>query len=289
MIKHKIQYAEFYITNVCNLACPGCNRFNNYQFRGYQKWKDHAEIYSRWAQEVDIGSIGLLGGEPLLTPDAMEWIHGIDNLWPNKSFKIVTNGFYLNKVRGLYDFLRTHPNVKIWVGIHNKCHKPEIMEEIEKFLVGPLTHEFNNDHKYQQFLMITDANGVKIKVEFNWWFHQGSIKTDNGVRTLHQSDPKKAHNICHMKTCHHFIRGKLYKCGVVALLPEFDKQHPLSLSAEDRDLMESYRPLTLDDSYDKKSQFIRDLPNQIDQCRFCPEEYYGDMIYAAKKKDIKWN
>ena len=32
---------EFYITNVCNIACPQCNRFNNWNFKGHQIWKDY--------------------------------------------------------------------------------------------------------------------------------------------------------------------------------------------------------------------------------------------------------
>ena len=37
---NRLDYCEFYITNVCNLSCNGCNRFNNYKFRGFQRWED---------------------------------------------------------------------------------------------------------------------------------------------------------------------------------------------------------------------------------------------------------
>ena len=105
--------------------------------------------------------------------------------------------------------------------------------------------------------------------------------------SLHQSDVAKAHDICHMKTCHHFIRGELYKCGVVAVLPEFDKQHPLALNESDRQLMSSYRSLQISDSLDTKQQFVNNLNKPIDQCRFCPEVYNGEQIYAQHKRDLK--
>ena len=261
----KIPYLEFYITNVCNLSCPGCNRFNNHYFRGSQRWNDYQEVYQKWAQEIEPGSIGILGGEPLLTPDALNWIKGVHSFWPKTFCKVVTNGFYLNKVNGLYDFLRDHPKVQLWVGIHNKIHK----------------------HPYQQFIMITDNNQVKIKVEHNWWFHQGALtQLETGFK-LHESDPTKAHNNCHMKTCHHFIRGKLYKCGVVALLPEFDKQHNLLLSDHDRNLIENYRPLQIDDDADTKLSFVKKLSDPIPQCKFCPEVYHGEQIFAIEKRDLK--
>lgn len=37
---NRLDYMEFYITNVCNLTCTGCNRFNNYKFKGFQRWTE---------------------------------------------------------------------------------------------------------------------------------------------------------------------------------------------------------------------------------------------------------
>lgn len=285
MQKLKIPYAEFYITNVCNLACNGCNRFNNYNFRGFQQWEDHAEQYRQWAQEINIGNIGILGGEPLLNPTFMDWVTGISKLWPNSTIKIITNGFQLAKVRDLYQLLESNHKIRLWVGIHNKQHKREIIQTVKEFTQAPHTVDFNSDNYYRQYMTITDANGVCIQVEYNWWFHQGAIVKQDNELTLHNSDPEQAHAICHMKTCHHFIRGKLYKCGVVALLPEFAEQHKLTLSNEDKELLNSYRPLSLIDS--NKAEFIDNLNNPIDQCKFCPAAYHGDQIWAQLKKNIK--
>jgi len=79
----------------------------------------------------------------------------------------------------------------------------------------------------------------------------------------------------------------LYKCGVAAVLPEFDEQNKLAFTTEDRDLMLSYRPLQINDSAEVKQQFIANLNQPIDQCRFCPEQYHGDQIFAQHKKDLK--
>jgi hypothetical protein len=287
MPKLRIHYAEFYIINVCNLACSGCNRFNNYNFTGYQRWGDYADVYKQWAEQVDIGSIGILGGEPLLNPTFLEWVQGINQLWPNKKIRIISNGFRLDRHADLYPILEQHRNIELWVGIHNKQHKLEIIQKVRDFGQAPHTVTFNTDNPYQQYMTITDARGVRIKIEYNWWFHQGAIIKQDAALTLHQSDVVKAHDICHMKTCHHFIRGELYKCGVAAVLPEFDQQHPLTLSTEDRDLMLSYRPLRITDDAVVKQQFVSNLDQPIDQCRFCPEQYNGDQIFAQQKKDLK--
>ena len=104
--------------------------------------------------------------------------------------------------------------------------------------------------------------------------------------TLHNSDPVKAHEICHMKTCHHFVSGKLYKCGVVAVLPDFDRQHQLALSDADRALMTGYIPLEIIASDTDKLNFVDNLTNPIDQCKFCPESYNGVQIFAEEKKNL---
>ena len=283
MPKHRIPYAEFYIINVCNLACAGCNRFNNYNFTGYQRWEDYADVYAEWAKEVHINSIGLLGGEPLLNPTFMSWVQGINALWPTSKLRIITNGFRLDRVPNLYEVLKQQPQIELWVGIHNKLHKREIIQKVKDFTQAPHKVEFNTDDPYQQYMIITDAAGVKIRVEYNWWFHQGAIIKQDSTLTLHNSDPIKAHGICHMKTCHHFIRGKLYKCGVAAVLPEFAQQHKLSLSPEDQELLNDYKPLEITHN---KEKFIAELSNPIPQCKFCPEQYNGDKIFAQHKKDL---
>ena len=279
----RLDYVEFYITNVCNLTCEGCNRFNNYKFKGYQRWDDYKEIYKEWGKELRVNNIAILGGEPLLNPDFTKWLTGIQNIWPDSRIEIVTNGYRLNYIKGLYDQLNDNKNLWLNVGIHNKQSKKLILENIKNFLVEPLRFEYNQQNKYGQFLYITYANNVKIKVEYNWWFHQGALIKEENKFGLHQSDVKKAHDICHMKTCHHFIEGKLYKCGVVALLPKFAEQFQLQLSAEDKELMLNYVPLSIKNSIDEKKDFIQNLKNSIPQCKFCPEQYNGKQIYAIEK------
>lgn len=280
---NSLDYCEFYITNVCNLSCEGCNRFNNFSFKGYQRWEDYSDIYQQWSKKIDLRSIAILGGEPLLNPTFMSWIKGLTNLWPLAYFRIISNGYHLNKVKGFYDFLKSNPRCSLWVGVHNKQKKKFISNRLLSFLEGPCIVEFNNDNPYQEFLIYRDQNGVTARVEYNWWFHQGAlIKNDLGF-VLHNSDPVKAHDICNMKSCHHFIKGKLYKCGVAALLPEFDQQTKLSLSSEDRELMMSYHPLDIDSSDNIQDKFIKELGNPIAQCRFCPESYQGKQIFAIEK------
>lgn len=283
----KLDYAEFYITNVCNLTCEGCNRFNSFKFKGWQAWSQLGEIYQNWSHQLNIGTISIMGGEPLLNPEFYQWIDGLSTLWPRSKIMIASNGTQLDKHKRLYDIMLNNRKITMNVSLHNKTQKKKIIDKIKNFLQPPFRYEANTT-KYQESLSITDANDITIKIFYNWWFHQGAVIRDQQTAryTLHNSDPVKAHNICHSKTCHHFDQGRLYKCGPAALFPEFNRQFGLELSVEDKALMESVNSIGVDDPLDIKSQFLDTIKEPIPQCKFCPENYEGKMIFAIEKKDL---
>lgn len=279
-----LSYAEFYITNVCNLTCQGCNRFNSFRFKGWQSWDDYRDIYAQWSQRLKLNTVTIMGGEPLLNPTFYQWLAGIRSLWPRAQIGIASNGTQLEKHQRLYDILKNDLKIELGVSLHNESTKDSIIQSVERFLTGPLTHEFD-DTQYREKLRITDANGVSVLIHYNWWFHQGAVRTnEQGRLTLHTSDINRAHEICHSKTCHHFDRGQLYKCGPAALFPEFDRQHPLDLTEEQRAIMMAVPKVSATDSDDALRDFLDHINDPIPQCQFCPEVYVGDQIFAIEKK-----
>lgn len=286
--KLSLPYAEFYITNVCNLTCVGCNRFNNVKFKGWQNWNEHKETYRRWSQELELKSISILGGEPLLNPTFTDWVLGLRELWPQARLRIASNGTQLDNHHAFYKVLQNDAKIRFSVCLHNKMHKQELVDKVKNFMVGPFESKFD-PIPYRECLTLTDANGVTIDIWHNWWFHQGAVITnpETGRFTLHQSDPIKAHEICHSKTCHHFENGMLYKCGPSSLFRQFDQQFNLELTDQDRLLINNYRALSIDDDNSTKKEFLDNLENPIDMCKFCPQEYHGQQIFAIDKKDAK--
>ena len=139
MNKPSLEVAEFYITNVCNFNCTGCNRFNNYAFTGHQRWADYADVYAQWAEKLDLSRWTILGGEPFSNPDILSWVEGISNLWPNKHGSLVTNGSYLVNDKGsLYDILKRKPNIVLDIGLHNENRKKPMIETVKNWLQGEI-------------------------------------------------------------------------------------------------------------------------------------------------------
>jgi hypothetical protein len=281
---------EFYITNVCNIACDNCNRYNNYNFKGHQLWSDYEEAYTAWAKKIRLQKITILGGEPLMNPSIVDWIYGINRLW-DKRVNLLTNGTRLNHVPGLYDAMMSYRNDSgNWIGvsIHNPLERDRYFEEIHKFLQGPVKMWTGKDNPetWGADYAFEDANGLHVHVwEYTEFYNVSVHKNAQGNLTLHNNDPQAAHNECGMVKYknYHFIKAKLYKCGPVALMPEFAQQHALDISEEDQVLLNSYRPLTIDKFDTRGKEFWGNIDNVISQCKFCPTEFKNKKLFAISK------
>lgn len=234
----------------------------------------------------------------MLNPSILDWVDGINSLW-QKPVQLLTNGTRLNQVPNLYDqliqFREPDINARNWIGVslHNPRDRQLCFSEIRKFLRGSITyvhrddecnqdnaHTMGGDHAFE------DQNGMKICVWEYTDFYTAAVKRNSKGRfTLHNSDPAKAYGSCSfaMSKCLHFVKGSLYKCGPVALFPEFDQQHDLDISAQDRNLINAYRPLTVD-KVDAHGKDFVSSEQPLPQCKFCPENLVSAPLYAVSKK-----
>lgn len=281
---------DFYITNICNYTCNRCNRFNNYDFKGWQRWSDYEPMYTQWAQLVELKSATIMGGEPLLNPTVLDWVNGINRLF-GIEVQILTNGTRFNETRNLYDAMSwTSPKNNfqnhIGVSLHNWADWPQMQADIRKFLKGSITELGKDENPWGSDFYFRDSNGVMINVYQSNNFGAASIKSNSsGGLTLHNSDPVLAHENCAFARwkSYHFIKGKLYKCGPAALMPEFDQQQALDISDSDRELLNSYQALSVDNYSDYNEEFFTNLDNPIAQCKFCPTQYDAEKIFPIRK------
>ena len=317
-----LDYSEFYITNVCNLNCPRCNRYNNYAFSGHLDWDDHAAEYQQWSKKLNISCIGILGGEPLLNPGLEKWIRGVAELWPTSSVQILTNGTQFDRWPGLYDLLVEYQGrIRINVNRHNAEKTQDTLLKIEKFYPGPYRKYYVNpdrveqpdngyftqspDHK-EKFKFVDQKYGSHIWNDPTYEFsycddHNILVKYGvadifdnvavghgiNGTLLLnYMSDPAQAAGACFSKWSHHFLKGRLYKCGVTAVLPEFIKQFPVAMTDQQRDLITSYQAAEWSWSDEQLTSFLTNLKqgHSIEQCRLCPENPSAESFAAGHKK-----
>lgn len=286
---------EFYINHTCNLTCKHCNRFNNHRFTGIQRWQDYEADIREWKKHIrGINQIVIMGGEPLLNPTLVDWIKGLNELWP-QSVQILSNGTRLNHAKGLYEVLAepvAGSGSRNWIGIslHNSDEFQTIIGEAEKFLQGHIQSSTDasvlSDTGAE--LQMWDENDVRIKFwQQNEFGQSAVIEREDGSYTLHQSDVEVAHRCCGFQQfkCYHMIKGKLHKCGPVGLFPDFDAQLNLDISNEDRKLINSYEPLSPWDWDTRGEEFLQHINDPLPQCKFCPEGWrtVPEMIYPKVK------
>ena len=329
-----LDYSEFYITNVCNLTCEDCNRYNNFAFKGHSRWDDHSAAYAQWSKILNIKEIGILGGEPLLNPDLLNWINGVAGFWKNCNIAIHTNGTQLKKWPSLLETLEKYNGrVCLIVSVHDHNQRQEIVDNVHYFyknkfysknvlnhnawrisynnvkdstwpecdnpedfdrLPDYIQEECKNIHNIEPASSFTTGmlfhndNNVRVKLNMLNYFTNTTIKYNqmSNTVTVHDSDPKKAIEACSFKTCHHFIDGKLYKCGPVGILPEFIKQFKVQLTDNQQTLINSYEAAQPDWSNDQLTKFMNNLTNHevIPQCSLCPESFETKKIIFTKHR-----
>jgi organic radical activating enzyme len=267
---------EFYINNTCNLTCNNCNRFNNHRFTGVQNWSDYQQDYQHWGEYIELPTVVIMGGEPLLNPTICEWVQGIHNIF-GCDIQLLTNGLHLAKVRGLYDILLSNQG-HVGISLHNLNHFAEIKENIKNFLDHVIIDEYGpavgEDRQNGIHYSARDVNDMVVNVYLSNSFSTAAVITKpmDGTYTLHQNDPVQAHSVCNFvrHKSYHFVRGRLYKCGPVALFPEFDQQFNLDISDHDRQLVNSYKSMSPELWPQQGLDFMNNIDQVIDQCRFCP-------------------
>ncbi len=264
--------AEFYITNVCNFTCQNCNRFNHMGFKGSYKW--HKGHYEKWAEKVHINEIWVLGGEPTLCPDLPNFILGISKLWPRSRKIIVTNGSNLKS--DLVHKLMARYSWDVELDLHSKPGS-----KINKYIISNLIKNYgpfkkirrfkkrlgvptSANHSFATVTHLTTKYNVRVEIHEQPEFYNNAFKDEKNLILHDGSDPVEAHENCQMKTCHHFKDGKLYKCGVVCLVPDFMKQKGKSYPK----IYDQYAPLDADNITQKALDVLDNDP--IPQCKHCP-------------------
>jgi len=139
-----LSHINFYITNYCNYSCTNCNNFNNYRFNGHHYIKDYKHLLIEWSKKINITkSITILGGEPTIHPDFVEYVKLIYKLWPNTQIHISTNGHNLHNISGVvYDILKdSDSKIRINASVHSENLYNDVLNKAMRFLKAPLTVE----------------------------------------------------------------------------------------------------------------------------------------------------
>jgi organic radical activating enzyme len=133
---------------------------------------------------------------------------------------------------------------------------------------------------------LTDSRRFKVKISYAEDFYTAPLKyAGHDKFAVYHSDPTAAHDVCHSKWCTHMIKGKIYKCHHVALLPEFAQQFDVDMTEQQQELLLQYQPLTVDQDCGSMEKFLQEhVRNPIPQCSLCPSKLETVHLEASTNK-----
>lgn len=261
------EYLEVYITNECNLTCSNCNRFNNYNFQGHYYWDNYKTAITAWSKRITAPTICIIGGEPTLHPELHIWEKNLKKLWPESNIMVQSNGVFTSEKSR---YLKEHDILPV-ISLHDKKMFKKHEETIKLYGINVPGTNINDQS------IIIDAT------EFT-----DCALIDEGTRfTLHNSDIEKAFECCSMRYSHTIFKGKLHRCPLLAVLPEFVEQYQVEMSNEDyKMLTESEYVLEHDCSDLDLKKFFYSIMTPMDVCKFCPGEYKLSKVKMDSKRKL---
>ena len=248
---------EIYITNECNLTCKNCNRYNNYNFSGHYSWQANQQAIMAWSKRITAPLITIIGGEPMLHPELYEWAELVCTAWPDRPVMIQSNGTLRHS--RLVDIKLDFKNISLCASLHQ--------EGLIKLVKNNSFKNIIDNTEFTECALIDQGTHFKV----------------------HNSDPTKAFNSCSMSHSHTIFEGRLYKCPMVAVLPEFIQQYQVNLTDQQHQLLNSYQSLAPDCSQEDLDKFSSTRDYYIEQCRLCPENHVLNKItfHPESKKRSK--
>lgn len=132
----------------------------------------------------------------------------------------------------------------------------------------------------------TDKNGVIVIVRGGGTvFSDGVLSIHDHGMSFQNSDEQRAHDACFNNMCLEFYNGSIHKCSSAGHFKEWSEQLPIELTEKQRQLIDSYTPLTTDSTVEEITQwFEHDRYQSMPQCSLCPEERKIFEIQATTKK-----
>lgn len=265
MNKLILPFLETMITYNCNLSCQGCTNYSDYNVSGMVPWEKAEEWLRAWQQKIDIPDFGIIGGEPLMHPDILQWIVGIRDVLPNSQIRFTTNGKLL---------LKKFDVIKKLIEIGNTVVKISVHQPQEFYVQETINKLFN----YVNWSPVTEY-GIKrwegpnrTKLQIN--FPQTFVKTYLGQfdsMLPHNSDPADSFENCVQQRCPLLYEGKIFKCSSIALLKKVTADWNRDSEPSWKQYLD-YRGINSSCTDNELTHFLNQFGKPETICSMCPSK-----------------
>lgn len=265
--KFHLPYVETMLSYSCTLSCAHCSNYSDYGMRGgYVSWSQAKTWLDLWTSRITIGTLGLIGGEPLLNPELDQWIYGIRNTYPNIDIMLVTNAQLFMKNLWLLDTIENLGRFHLKFSVHQPSanYLTKSIEQVHSRFTWDVIEQ-NGAVEYYQY---TDKK-IEFQIVRDNRFLKSYVGNYNNMLP-YNNDPAEAFKICTQQRCPLLEQGKLYKCSTVGVLHKVLEDHGQINLPEWQSFLNTGIDTNCSDSELEKFVENYSKPNRI--CQMCPSE-----------------
>jgi len=193
-----IPYFETHITEACNLKCRGCSHFSVFAKPKHKDLGEFEKEFKRLSEIEEIGIIRLMGGEPLLNPDFMEYCRIARKYFPKTAISLVTNGILGYKLE-------------------------PYVEELNRLHIGVTISEYHLEKQDRRICSELHEKGKLYNISLDL-----TGKQDAGLM----------HYFCDIRINHwfYFMDGRFYPCCIAGTIKDFWQHFNLDWGITPEDL-----------------------------------------------------
>lgn len=278
-----IQYA-------CNLSCIGCITMSDYKRKGSVDVSEGTKWLTEWSEKLEVGTICLFGGEPLLNKDLIFWIRAVRKFFPTTTIKIISNGSYLKHIDILPELFNVG-NAVYQISLH--WREGPHFNNIKANLLSQLTAYPNWKpliSERKEVILAFKNQSVTVQLAVFGDFIKPYKGYGNTMKPWLSDDISVSYSICGSPQNPILYKNKIYKCGPIANLRDTLSLHNL---IDDNDWQEylKYAGYSINDNL---TELIDNFnkPNAI--CSMCSKNKNIASVdhYATnsvlEKREIKW-
>jgi len=256
-----LEKIDIHITDHCNLNCRSCTHFSsiaNEFFLDIDVFERDIKRLSELAQQ-QLGSMFLLGGEPLLHEELIDFFPIARMNFPNTNLIIITNGILLEKQTDRFWKACKRYNIQIWVSNYRLKLNREIVEERAK--------------KFNVYIGYTTYGGDSCDMEQDKIWGKWKLDLEGKQNWVDSFEH------CSIKNCVTLKNGKLYTCPTLAHIEHFNKFFNKNLEPCEYDYIDIFQ-------VDSHQAILDTMVKPIPFCRYCKSKEFELGIWETTKKDI---
>ena len=252
-----IDRIEYSIIDQCNLNCAHCCHYapiaKPYTVTRIQFHRDVVQLGKLTAGGKYLGTLGILGGEPLLHKDFIDLCIDARECLPLSRIRVTTNGLLLNKLTKQQLCILRRFDIEILI---SKYREEDDFDAMDKLLTEyGIVHKFCNNNELVEF--------AKYSID-----ETGS------------QNPEESHKLCELwkeyYTCHELRDGKLYPCSQIARAESLNEAFGLNLKITNNDYVDIYGDYTL-------AQIESAMRNTPDYCKYCKVKEWNTPVGKWQK------